>query len=364
VNSSTYPVAKSPTSGRRLTRRRRIAFAIAAVLLVFTIAVGVLLGIDTYLHHRVQNLGGVNVWGYRGPVVGRKQPGETRVVVLGGSTAFGYGLPWTEAFPYDLEQTLNGNASAARRFRVINLGAPGQGAFGFRVDLSDYAFLRYDVVIFYEGYNDLGAVDLPEGVPKRYVENRLLFRRQSPIFRLTGYFPVLPLVFREKAMAMRAGGDLDGAYRGRVAFSPGLATRATASAIQSAAEVAEAVGRVLGRLTPGSSASAAAGPLDTSTWREYTTNVVQAVRDARGRGAKAIVVTQPYASDSHVGQQRALAAALASAFADDRFVRYVNLGSILDIRDREVAYDGLHLTARANRVVADHLSEPLLDMLR
>src|SRR5206468_3133579 len=100
--------------------------AIAAGLAVI-VGAGCLLGVDMYLHTRVQTAGSVNIWGYRGPVVGRKQPGETRVVVLGGSTAFGYGVPWNEAFPYYLEQMLNARARRPE-FRVVNLGAPSQGA--------------------------------------------------------------------------------------------------------------------------------------------------------------------------------------------------------------------------------------------
>ena len=349
-----------------LTRCRRWIFASAAAWLVLAIGGGVLLAADVYLHHRVQNVAGVNVWGYRGPTIGAKRPNERRVAVLGGSAAFGYGLPWNEAFPFYLERQLNARAERGRSFRVVNLGAPGQGAFGFRFDLDDYAYLRYDVAILYEGYNDLGAADLPPAVPPRDSQNRLLWRRQSPVFALTGYFPVLPLVVREKAMAMRAGGDLDGAYRGRVIFKPGLAVRTTTAAMQQAADVADAVGRTLGRLTAQRALDAheAARPLDTTTWIPYTTAVVDAVHAARARGAAAVVVTQPYASDTHVAQQRALGAALAAAFGGDRLVRHVNLGPVLDIRDREVAYDGLHLTAKANAVVAAHLADPVLALTK
>jgi hypothetical protein len=343
-----------------LPRRRRLLFGAITMGLAVLICGGILLAADIYLHHRVENLGGVNVWGYRGPTVPRKQPRERRVVVLGGSTAFGYGLPWNEAFPFYLEQQLNARAGRRGFIRVINLGAPGQGAYGFRFDLDDYAYLHYDVAVLYEGYNDLGASDLPEAVPPRTVQNRWLWRRQSPVFTLTGYLPVLPLVLREKAMALRAGGDLDAAYRGRVTFTPGLALRTTAAAMQQAADVADAVGQRLGQLT--ARASETPPTLDTTTWTAYTTAVVDAVHAARARDSAVVVVTQPYASDTHVAQQRALEAALTTAFASDDRVRRVNLGRVLNIRDRNVAYDGLHLTARANAIVAAHLADPVLSV--
>ena len=344
-----------------LSRRRKAAYGAVAVVLALALCGGAVLAADVYLHHRVQNLAGVNVWGYRGPTVGRKAPGEVRAVVLGGSTAFGYGLPWDEGFPYFSSATCARVRAAASGMSVVNLGAPGQGAYGFLFDLIDYAYLRYNVAIFYEGYNDLGSRDLPEAVPERTGPNDLLWRRQSPVFRATGYFPILPLVFHEKAMALRSGGELDAAYRGRARFTPGLATRATASALDAAAAVAERVGTQLGRLSGNPDRLDAASTGDVETWRHYVSCVIRAVEYARRHDVKVIVVSQPYGSDTHVRQQRALAAALGDRFGADPGVDYVNLGSLLNIRDRQVAYDGLHLVAEANAVVAAHLVQPVLD---
>ena len=78
-----------------LSRRRKLAFVAVAFVLTAAVGVSALLAFDVYLHHRVQYAAGVNVWGYRGDVVGRKKPGETRIIVLGGSTAFGTGCRGT-----------------------------------------------------------------------------------------------------------------------------------------------------------------------------------------------------------------------------------------------------------------------------
>ena len=77
--------------------------------------------------------------------------------------------------------------------------------------------------------------------------------------------------------------------------------------------------------------------------------MLTATRFARDRGVKVIVVTQPYASDTHVAQQRALSAALSSTFGSDGGVRYVNLGPTINLRDRAMAYDGVHLVAKGTR---------------
>ena len=339
-----------------------MVFACAAASLSAALVAALLLGVDAYLHSHVQCDGGVNVWGYRGPTIGRKAANEVRVAVFGGSTAFGYGVRCDEAFPHYLQSLLNRASRDNPHYVVVNLGAPAQGAFGFQFDLADYAYLKFDVAILYEGYNDLGAVDLPNAVPARDSVNTLLWRRQSPVFRATGYMPVLPLVFREKAMQLRSGGHLDAAYRGQVAFKPGVAASASAEALQAAAAIADSVGKALGRLTGDPALAAQAGELDTKTWRHYTGNVLTAVRIARARSVKVVVVTQPYASDTHVVQQRALAEALASGFGRDEGVTYVNLGAAVDLRDRTIAYDGLHLVARGNERIAEGLVAPVLAM--
>ena len=75
-----------------LTRRKRLVFAAAAIVVPCLALGGVLLAVDIHLHTKYQTSAGFNVWGYRGPVAGRKQPGEYRIAVLGGSAAYGYGV--------------------------------------------------------------------------------------------------------------------------------------------------------------------------------------------------------------------------------------------------------------------------------
>ena len=74
--------------------RRRIIYAAVAALLAAGLVVLLLVIADVYVHWRTQDLAGVNIRGYRGSVMPSKKPGEIRVVMLGGSTAFGWGLPF------------------------------------------------------------------------------------------------------------------------------------------------------------------------------------------------------------------------------------------------------------------------------
>ena len=208
---------------RRMPTRRRVLVIVTALLIMAVVGVASLLALDVYLHHRVQYDAGVNVWGYRGPVIGKKKPGERRIIVIGGSTAFGYGMRWNEAFPYYLEQKLNAREyGTANPVSVVNLGIPTDSARTFVATLNDYAYLDYDIAIFYEGYNDLGLdVNPPPNMTNPAVSHYLAWRHQSPIFRWTGYFPIFPLVLSEKSMVLLHG-NLNAAYGNDIVFRPSL----------------------------------------------------------------------------------------------------------------------------------------------
>jgi len=80
-------------------RTKHLAFAAAAAVLASLVGIASLFAVDLYLHKRTERSAGLNRWGYRGVVAGRKRPGEIRVAVLGGSTVFGYGVTWESGVP-------------------------------------------------------------------------------------------------------------------------------------------------------------------------------------------------------------------------------------------------------------------------
>ncbi len=320
-----------------------------------------ILALDVYVHHRVQYEAGVNVWGYRGDPVGRKQPGETRIIVLGGSTAFGYGLRWNESWPYYLERKIAASPHDGR-VSVVNLGIPTDSARTFVSTLDDYAYLDADIVMLYEGYNDLGFDTNPaKNTTNPAVSHYLAWRHQSPIFRWTGYFPILPLVLNEKAAVLLHGRDAGAS--GEVVFRPDIATRTTAAAMRSAADIGVALERRLGQLTDVSVRKSETLDAGCGHWSQYCGAIEEAVRHALDRGQRVIVITQPYVSDAHVDQQRALASMMAQRFGDDSRVRYANLGRVVDMTDRSLVYDGLHLVAKGNERLADALLPETLDVI-
>ena len=330
-----------------MTRRRKFVFALIAMMLGATVTFGVVLAADLYVHHRAQNSAGLNRWGYRGPVVGRKAPGELRIVMVGGSTVFGYGGPWHEAPPAALEAELRA-AHPNARISVVNLGYNNEGAYAARPTLEDYRYLDYDLVILYQGYNDrLGD----------FAPNTQVYRRQSAVFRMTGYSPILPLAFEEKARDLRSSGTPGPAGGEAPVFRPNLAARTTAGAMEAAGAVGEMLGRQLDQLAEAPARTRAYGTECAPPWSHYCAAMVQATRYARSAGAKVLIVTQPiYPNEKNIreegDQQAKLAAAIQTAFPVDRDVRFLDLSKGIDLTDPQVSFDTMHLAPLGNRRLA------------
>ena len=333
-----------------LPTRKLVVFASVAVLSSLLFTTLLIAGADLYLHRRYEKSFGLNIHGYRGPTVPRKKPGDQRVAVLGGSTAFGYGVPCAQAFPAHLERKLREARAGEGRgaVRVVNLAYNGEGAYSLQFTLHDYAYLDGDVVLFYTGYNDLRG------------ENTSVFRHRSLVFTLTGYYPILPLVLREKALALRYGGDLDAAYRGQAPiFRSGLVQRGTATALEAAVGLSDLLERQPSRpLAPSAAVASCAGQ-----WAQYCQWVEEAVDYVLTRDKHALVVATPYVSDRHVEQHASLVAMLRKRFNAHRKLHYADLGRTVDLRDSALAYDGLHLTAAGNALIAGDLVGPILRIL-
>ena len=341
-------MAQSIVARAGIGRWRLALFAAITIALALVVLVAALFVVDLWLHHRFDKMAGLNTWGYRGPAVGRKRPGEIRLVVVGGSTALGYGLDWSEAFPHQLEVALNRSAPPERRYSVVNLGYNNEGAYSFRFTLEDFEHLDYDAAVLYEGYNDLSPP----------IKNKQVIRRQSLVFRLTGYFPILPFIAAEKAMALRYG-DIRAAYRGdTVVFRPGLVDRTTAAALEGSIAVQKALDRNLGgppAADPADGSGGSCGPI----WSFYCDSVVAGVDYLRSSGRPAVVVTQPLLNDRHLAQQAELRRLLADRYAGDRDVHHVDLSAAVDVTDPALCWDGAHLTREWYAIIAASLVEPV-----
>jgi lysophospholipase L1-like esterase len=71
----------------------------------------------------------VNRFGFRGEEISQKKPlGVTRIMVIGDSAAFGYGMNQEDTFSYLLEKQLN-EKHPDKKFEVINAAVPGYTSF-------------------------------------------------------------------------------------------------------------------------------------------------------------------------------------------------------------------------------------------
>lgn len=241
--------------------------------------------------------------------------------------------------------------------RVVNLGFNAQGAYAFVFGLQAYANLEYDAAILYEGYNDVNAPNEFDG------------RRSSMVFRLTGYYPILDVALREKALSLRHGGNLAAAYRGDTVFRPSLAARTTAGALEAAAAISTSLHNQLDRFSkapPSPNAFSEVHVEDvgcTGLYAHYCASMYRAIAFLVEHRKKALVVTQPYLAAGHKEQQEQLRAMLTARFGGNANVAYANLGESIDMIHSPLTYDGMHLTPRGNAVIARDLVDPVVGLM-
>jgi hypothetical protein len=141
-----------------------------------------------------------------------------------------------------------------------------------------------------------------------------------------------------------------------------MATQVGAKALEAAAATAQSLEQQLGRLTADPESLREVTPTTgcLERWQHYCGAQADAITAARARDRAVLVVTQPYISDQHVDQQRALVGMLANNYGRDPQVAHANMGPVVDLRDVQLAFDGMHLTPEGNRLVGEALVEPVL----
>ena len=351
VTSTAPPAPPAPTPPSAPARKLpRWSLHLIALSITFCIALVLLLGVDVYLHHRLAPYAALNIWGYRGEVLGRKQPNEKRILMIGPSTVFSVGFPPEQSLPAHLERFLQQRVSYP--VHVVNLGMPGEDAFAYRANLEDFRFLKPDAVIFYGDSNPTG-----DSVP-------VVLRHNSPIFRLTGYYPILHIAIREKALMMQHGGNIEAAYgANKVVFRPGMAQRAGAAALTGAANVADYVQNAVGSVADTPQTPLLPAPSCAEEFKKFCAAMNTAVTYARSLGLPTLVVNQPYETTFQIRIQEALQAMLREQHGRDAGVRYLDLGNGINLKDTTLTYDGVHATPAGNAKLAEQLVESALSLL-
>ena len=175
-----------------------ISRGLVAVFALEAVGLGAIatLALDVRAHYHVEHLGGVNVWGYRGPVLNRKQPNEIRVAMAGGDFAFGWGVAAVETLPYFVRRLVTLDVDHGQTVvpvTAVNIAARALDAGDYASWIDRFAYLRPDVVC---------VLPDPERRPPR--EGRFLPDRGSWFFEAFGYSPILPLVVQEKGALLQS----------------------------------------------------------------------------------------------------------------------------------------------------------------
>jgi hypothetical protein len=300
------------------------------VLGVQAAAIGALLtvALDQYAHKRVELVGGVNMWGYRGAVLPERQPRDVRVAIVGGDLAFGWGVAAGETVAAYLETLVSVQVQRpgdrGREVAVANLGAMGRPASQYAATVSHYAYLVPDLVCVY--------ADLTDAHP-----HTVLPPAHSAVFRATGYAPILPLVLREKGAAWRGDG----------AFVRGVV-------VEMAGRVLDGADRTLARVVarPGE-----AGPGDRG-------EALGAAIDAALAVAAGVVVVLPTPRSRYeVEAHTRLLDAVAPRLATTPRLRLVDLAGHPRLADPALRVDGANFGAEGHSLTAAAMAPVVLDLL-
>jgi hypothetical protein len=343
----------------QISKRKTFFFALALIICSTILCLGGVFALDLYLHHKFAKAAGLNWRGYRGPVLSKKQDDELRIAVVGGSTVLGYGVHYEESFPAQLQEKLNQRLKGSGSpffVSVANLGFNSQGAYGSRFTLEDYASLNYDLVIVYDGYNDY--VNYPAWS---------LGRRDSALFRLTGYYLILPTILYEKAIYLRGGYNPDLAV-----YRPNPIQETQAKVLTATADVATQVEKYLSHLPEDKkrkeeqliSEEEALKTGCVKGWSFFCRNVEDTVEYALGQNKKVLVVGIPQKTEGQIAQGKELEAFMSRRYSNSSDVKWKSLAHAVDLRDTTLAFDGCHLTRGGNEIVANELLDPTLEILK
>lgn len=310
-----------------MIRRNSLAAALAVEAVLAAALMTVTL--DLWAHRRVEELGGVNVWGYRGNVLARKRAGEIRVAVVGGDLAFGWG------------QAAGGTlASAVRRLVMLETDRPGRPLHPITaVNLSAQSLRPTEYASWIErfAYLDLDVVCIVAD-PRTYRSWREwpVPDRRSGVFALFGYAPMLPLVLQEK---------------GVVAGSPALST------IGKALRIADhALARAVHRESQ--------GPGGHDSRDAYVGGLETGVRAALTGGASVVLVAPPHYGADDREDHEALAAMMHARFGPGRQVRFLDLGKEPGIDAAGLRLNDLDFSSAGIARAAESIAPPVTALVR
>ena len=319
--------------------------AVEAVAIAATLA----LALDMYAHKRVEELGGVNIWGYRGPVARQRQSNEIRVAVVGGTRAFGWGAP-ASALVSEIRRvimlTTDRPGAGVRPVVAINLGRLGGLPDSYSETIEHFSYLQPDYICLYD---DLG------------VRGGSSTQDASGVFALTGYAPALPLVLREKGMIWRRGGVARGYAPAGSLRDPGISRlrRAAGVTLEAVGDAMAAADRAVLAMFPRNRfVRLQADPV------EYANAMMAAIEAAHRHARGVVVVVSPAETAEQAGNLRALKNRLDGALGSAPWLRIVDLGGESALSaDQALRLDGWNYASAGIALVANRIAPALLSLI-
>jgi len=328
---------------------KRVLWLVACEFVV--LALLLTLALDLYAHKRVEELGGINIWGYRGTVAHRRQPNEIRVVFVGGTRAFGWGTSAGGTVPaqvrWRLTLPLDRPGQPLRPIVGINLARFGAVTESYPETIEHFAYLQPDYICLYDDLGvppDVGAI------------------HTSGVFALTGYAPVLPLALREKGMLLRFGDVGRGYERGGAASGSFVSwpRRAIGTVVETVGTGAEAADRLVARMLSRRSRQRAASDVPE---RAYAEAMMTAIDAARRHARGVVVVLSPIDTPQQARNWSALQMRLDGDPGARPWIRVVDLGDQPDLYDPATRLDGWNFAPEGIVIASQAIAPALLDLI-
>ncbi len=322
-------------------RRARGVAAAVAIQAVAASAVA-LVALDLYAHKKLDDLAGLNIWGYRGAVAHQKGPREIRIAVVGGTRAFGLGMPasWTIATVLRQQVMLvtDRRGGEVRQVVALTLARPGGLPDSYADAIRRYAYLQPDYICIDD---DLGVGGAP------------LPQETSGIFARTGYWPVLPLAIREKGMAWRFGSVRAG-YVADAPRRPGNVIRRGSGAVM------EATGALLSRADRLFAPAARRHDDDPA---RYAEQMSEAITAALAHASGVVVAVNPAETSRQSANLAALRPLIDAQLETTNRLRFISLQGEPLLTDPAQRLDDWNYGGDAIAAAAKAITPSVLDLI-
>lgn len=333
----------------RSLKIKNFVLSVSVFLLTSVFLLALVLIVDLYYHQKYLNIAGLNYKGYRNKVAGPKEKDELRIAMVGGSSIFGYGMKYYDAVPERLQVALQaycGSLDSYKKISVFNLAYNGEGAYAFYYNLKDFFWLDYDCAIIYSCYNDLGLV------------NTMAYRHNTPLFRVFGYMPILPLLIKEKIMFVIGKGNLDEGYRkSRIIFNKEEKSSFDDNSLQKALSGYNKPENFMERIKKSENIDFEPATLKKDKWSWFKYFIKKAVDFCLQKNKKVIVITAPYLNDEHIRQQAVLREMLSQTYHENKNILYINLGEAFSTKDRVLFPDRMHFSPKGAQLMAEAIAK-------